>query len=129
MTASGLTRRALLLAAASGVACSADAVPEPEPGLETPGSFVASGPVSDGGFVLLRSLMSLRLDNGNTLLFFTRYDVRPKSFEHARELCRTTSDFPAVAMLQSPLKSEFELTPFRVVWFRTLTQEERDVLG
>jgi hypothetical protein len=123
-----MTRRALALVAvaASLAGCSADAVDEPEPELETPGAFVA---VDDGAgaYEILRTLTSLEVGNDRDVIFFTLFAPTAVDFEQARELARD----PAL-----PIQDELVLLPedyvlsrsWKVVWFRTLTEEERDIL-
>jgi hypothetical protein len=114
---------ALLLSLAALPACSSEALPEPEPALDTPGAFVAADDPA-GGLRLLRTLDGLLLEN-DTILFVTIYDVAPASFDEAR----------AMAM-DHGIRIRFELEfisknfiregNHRVVWFRTLTEEEEE---
>jgi len=106
--------------------CSADAAPEPEPTVETPGAFVAVQ-TDSGAFVLHRILNVLRLENGEELVFSTIYAPESPDFEAARELAREPR-LPISHELSAVLLSALTERPWRVVWFRTLTDEELDVL-
>lgn len=125
MDSERLTTAALLAIGLLGLtACGAsDTLPEPEPELETPGAFVAQRG-SDGVFVLLRTLDKLTVENQDTLLFFTVYDVTPKSWDDARELSKRAS-LPVENQAVTAFEKLFLETPHRVVWYRTLTDEER----
>jgi hypothetical protein len=122
----GIMRGAALMAVSLLLGCSADAVDEPEPTLETPGAFVA---IDDGAgsYELLRTLTSLEVGGGQDVMFFTLYAASAGDFDRARELARD----PLL-----PIQDELVLLPkedvlareWKVVWFRTLNDEERSVL-
>jgi len=103
-------------------ACSSDALPEPEPELEQPGAFVAVERGA-GGLALFRTLAVLHVENGDTILFVTVYDVEPSSFEEARELSKD-HDLRIRELVTSASRNVLILSRHEVVWFRTLTEEE-----
>lgn len=111
----------LSLLAVTGCAAS-DTLPEPEPTLETPGAFVAQQEPS-GRIVLLRTLDKLTIENQDTLLFFIQYDVSPKDWDGARELSKRAY-LPVEFQQVSAIESLFVQAPHRVVWYRSLTDEE-----
>lgn len=103
--------------------CSSDAVLAPEPAYDQPGAFVA---VDDGGeaLTLFRTLDTLKLQVG-TYLFMTEYDVAPLDWEEAQALAKEP-DLPIrTALLLEPVRIVTD-NPYQVVWFRTLTDEERE---
>jgi hypothetical protein len=107
-------------------ACSADAADEPEPTLETPGAFVAVG-IDESGYRIWRTLTAIRLENRQEVLFFTAYAPVAEDFAEARELARD----PDLEVGQSLVVSSREYVteqPWKVVWFRTLTDEELSVV-
>ncbi|MBK7581800.1 MAG: hypothetical protein IPI67_16530 [Myxococcales bacterium] len=106
--------------------CASDAVDAPEPTLETPGAFVAQE-VHPQELHLLRVLGALHLENGQTILLMRRFAARPSTFEAARELAKQP-DLAIDLGLTSAVESEFVTLPYRVVWFRTLNEQERDAL-
>lgn len=119
-------RRALLFALLSNcVGCSADAVSEPEPTLDTAGVFVVTGPVA-GSYTLFRVLLTLNFANQQSILFVFRYIDIPKSVAEARALAQRSS------LQHTPLETypreSFVANGYEVVWFRTLTDEERDAV-
>ncbi len=107
-------------------ACASDAAEAPEPTLETPGAFVAQE-VHEQEIHLFRVLGALHLENGQTMILMRRFAPRPTSFEAARELAKQP-DLPIDLGLTSAVESEFITLPYRVVWFRTLNEQERDAL-
>jgi cytosine/adenosine deaminase-related metal-dependent hydrolase len=114
---------ALLLSLAVLPACSSEAAPEPEPAVDTQGAFVAADDLA-GGLRLLRTLDGLRLDN-DTILFVTIYDVTPASFDEARVMAMD----PGIRIrveLEFISKNFILEGDHRVVWFRTLTEEEEE---
>ena len=123
-----LCMRALLLALlATGLgACSADAAEEPEPTIDTPGAFVAVQS-EEGPYLLHRTLSVLLLETGEELLFATVYAAQARDFAEARELAQEP-DLPKLRELEGVLKSELTSRSWKVVWFRTLTDEELDVI-
>lgn len=120
-----LSRRAAILSLAALAACSSDAAPLPEADLGTPGAFVA---VQDyevpGEIALLRVLDHLQLEN-DRLLFLSVYDVKPASFDEAREMSKS-HDIPL--RLEIRIEPDKVVTdhPYEIVWFRTLTKEEQE---
>lgn len=113
---------ALLMLSLSLSACASETLPEPEPELRTPGTFVAQQEAS-GELILLRTLDKLTVENQDTLIFFKLYDVAPKSWDDAREIARR-HDLPVRATQITAFEELFVKTPYRVVWYRTLTPEE-----
>jgi len=119
-----LDRRTLLVAATWLFGCSADAVDEREPTLETIGVFVARS-ASEGGYTLHRVLYALRLQTDDTSLFISTYAVRPRTLEEAREASR--SEALAVQMpVEVVSLRQFAAVPHEIVWFRSLNREERE---
>ncbi|MFZ5889454.1 MAG: hypothetical protein ACOY0T_00145 [Myxococcota bacterium] len=119
-------RRQLLVGLPLCIACSATAVDEPPPRLDTAGSFIAS-PNGSGGYLLFRTLLGLRLET-ETVLFMLRYGVMAASINEARALAQSHS-LGTPREFESHAMSEFERVGFEVVWFRTLTDDERAVLS
>jgi hypothetical protein len=124
-----MTRLAVLLFALSAsllAGCSADALDEPEPELLTPGAFVAVDD-GEGAYEILRTLTSLGVGDDRNVIFFTVFAPTAPDFDRARELARD----PAL-----PIRDELVLLPedyffprsWKVVWFRTLSEEERSIL-
>lgn len=114
-----------LACGALSAACSSDDAPEPEPKLETPGAFVAVQEEA-GGLTLQRTLDTLSLQN-DTVVFLTIYDVNPPTFEAAREMAKDR-DIPIRIEVEVQSHSAIVARPYRVVWFRTLTDEEKERL-
>ena len=104
-------------------ACSSDTAPEPEPEFEQPGAFVAVDR-GDGALTLYRTLDRLRLEDGVTIMFVTVYDVRPPDWDAAREASKDPDLAVREAFRYEP-RAVFTTNPQRVVWFRTLTDEEK----
>jgi hypothetical protein len=122
----GVVRLLVLLLLSTWLpACASDAAPEPEPRLEQPGAFVA---VDDGEaeLTLFRTLSTLYAD-GDTILFVTLYDVEPSTWEEAREVSKG-HDIPVRELVTFASKNLVIKNPYRVVWFRTLTQEEEELV-
>lgn len=103
-------------------ACASETLPEPEPELLTPGTFVAQQE-SAGNLILLRTLDKLTVENDDTLIFFRHYDVTPESWDDARELAKR-HDLPVRVAEITAFEKLFIKTPHRVVWYRTLSEEE-----
>ena len=121
-----LARRAMLLGLVLATsACSADDVTLSEPKLETPGSFVATEAPDGHGFLLLRTVMALKLEN-ELVLFMLRYPETPATLEEARALAQGGT--LATMDVQLSLAKDLTVRGYDVVWFRTLTAEERDVV-
>jgi hypothetical protein len=118
--------RGLFAAAAFAalVACSADAVDEAPATLETVGAFVARTD-PEGGFRLHRVLYVLRLPPMDSTLFITVYATRTSTIEQAREAAKGPA-LPIEVPVELFSKLQFASVPHEIVWFRSLTQEERD---
>jgi len=117
---------ALLFAGALLPACSSDTAPEPEAVLETPGAFTAFDE-SEGGagpLTLYRTLDILTLPN-DAVVFATIYAVEPASWAEAREMAKDPA-IPVREELQFLSRASISVYPHRVVWFRTLTDEEKE---
>jgi hypothetical protein len=116
-----LLRHVLLLLALLPLgACSADAVAEPEPAIETKGAFIAV--IVDGEYELLRTLTVLGSGGQDETLFVVPYLVEPESFEEARELAKNP-DLPK-GEVRAIGKRYITLREWRVVWFRSVSPEE-----
>jgi len=116
---------ALALASTWLPACASDAAPQPEPTLEEPGSFVAVQE-KPGVFSLQRTLDRVVLETG-TILVFTVYDVTPTSWSAARAISMG-HDIPILHETTALAEELFTQSDYRVVWFRTLTDEEEQRL-
>jgi hypothetical protein len=113
---------ALALASLFLPACASDTAPEPEPTLDDPGTFVGIQD-SAGRITLLRTLLRSFLDNG-AFLDFTAYDLEAASWSEARELAKGP-DLPVRVLVFAVSEDMFVAeTDYRVVWYRTLTEEE-----
>jgi hypothetical protein len=113
---------ALFAIAVSG--CSSDDVKVPEAELETPGAFIAiDGYDADNEFTLIRMIDRLDFEF-ETLLFFSVYDVKPASWEEAREVANGP-ELPLRAEIDAQPRPAITEHPWRVVWFRTLTATEQ----
>lgn len=120
-----LSSRTVLLSSllALQAGCSSDALTPPQPTLFTPGAFTAVDE-QNGRITLYRTLDYLEIET-DTLLFLTEYDVLPTSYDDARTLAQDP-DLPLrMASLGASAKL-FPGHPYQVVWFRTLTDEERE---
>lgn len=115
-----LFRRALLLSTLSLAACSADAVPEPEPTLETRGAFFAV--VVDGEYQLRRTLAVLARGSQDETLFVLPYTATPHSFDEARELAKDPA-LPAGDAIAIGRRYVVQ-REWKVVWFRSVSPEE-----
>jgi hypothetical protein len=105
-------------------ACSADETATPAPTFTTPGAFLAAhnGP---GEYRLARTLDRLAL--GQDLVVVTRYAPLVHSLDEARELAQS-AEIPVLdAAFIIPL-AELENGNWEVVWFRSLTEEEKEPL-
>jgi hypothetical protein len=103
--------------------CSSDAPNEPEPALDNAGAFAATE-AAGGELSLLRTLVVAHI-HSETIVFFTVYDVTPSSWDDAREIAKR-EELPIRQPLFFDSRDRFTANPYRVVWFRTLTKEERD---
>lgn len=115
-----LVRRALLLSALALAACSADAVPEPEPTLETRGAYFAL--VVDGEYQLRRTLAVLASGSQDETLFVVPYTATPRSFDEARELAKDPT-LPAGDVIAMGRRYIVQ-REWQVVWFRSVSPEE-----
>lgn len=108
------------VAAALLGACSSDAAVEPEPDIHTRGAFIAVR--GEAGLSLKRTLDTLVVQ-GSTLILVTEYAERPESWDEAREMAKRTDLLieHEVVFLDEVGITQLE---HRVVWFRTLTEEE-----
>lgn len=109
-----------LLPALAG--CSADSVEPSEPGVGTPGSFVAATD-AEGIIILLRTLRVVRIDSAESLYEAILYSGQPSSYDEA-EAWAKDRDWPVndphgIFSFRDVLSSHPE-----VVWFRTLTEDE-----
>jgi hypothetical protein len=104
-------------------ACSADAVPEPEVTVGTPGAFVAWVDRSDEGIRLFRTVGTSTFTSDDVLLLGILYADRPQSFEHAGELARVR-DLREQTHQYFIARSQLLSQPHEVVWFRTLTSAD-----
>lgn len=102
-------------------ACASDAAPEPEAGIETPGAFIAVDE-GKGALTLLRTIDTLSLQH-DTLLIVTIYDVDPTTWEEAREMSKS-HDLPIRLEIQFASRGPLIAHPHRVVWYRTLNEDE-----
>ncbi|HET9954558.1 MAG TPA: hypothetical protein VFQ61_08635 [Polyangiaceae bacterium] len=114
-----------LLAFAFG-ACSADESREPEPYHNTVGSFLARESEA-GRFELLHVLASLSPEAGGRYLLMLQYASTLQSVELARQLAQNlpTNSVPVIAGMR---EADLIAKPVTVVWFRTPTEAELDVL-
>jgi len=103
--------------------CASDDLILPEADLETPGAFVAvNGYDVDNEITLIRTIDRLVFEN-ETLLFFSVYNVTPGSWEEAGELSKRPK-LPLRAEIDAQPIGAITEHPWRVVWFRTLTEAE-----
>ncbi|MBK8253649.1 MAG: hypothetical protein IPK82_13405 [Polyangiaceae bacterium] len=112
-----------LVLSATLTGCATESIEEPEATVATPGAFVAvdtpSSPMS-----LLRTLDSFK-NGDDTILVFTEYNVIPDSWEEAEAMAKLP-DLP-IRYLETPGSfNTFTQFDHRVVWYRTLTDEERE---
>ena len=122
--ADSLRRALILMLVAGSVGCSADAVSESEPTLETAGAFVVTGPV-EGNYVLFRILLALTLENKRTVLLVFRHAV-VKSIAEGRALAQGPQLKDGI--VEGRARETFIMEGYTVVWFRTLTDEEKDAV-
>jgi hypothetical protein len=126
MIARAIASAALALVCATGASgCASDAAHAPEPDLMTAGTFVAVvGYDEPGHITLIRTLDHLELEN-DALLFMTVYDVHPSSWDEAREMAKS-HDIPIRLEIRIEPIDVVTGSPYRVVWYRSLTQAEED---
>lgn len=99
---------------------------EPLPALDTPGTFVVSAR-DGGGYRLFRTRTVIFIDERRTYLFFDEHLAGAESPESARNKARDPA-LPLVFVGPSLLE-RFLQTPWQVVWYRSLTEEERTSHG
>lgn len=103
-------------------ACSADAVTEPWPSLDTPGAYFASAR-EPSGYHLYRTISVLHIDTQRNAMFLDEHPGGAETLAEAERLARDAStrfvDGPVI------FKEALLRSPHRVVWFRSLTDEER----
>jgi len=99
-------------------ACSADALEEPEPAVETPGAIVVMEN-DDHSLQLMQTQGITGFGMGDPILFVDLYQDAPRTFAEARVMARdpnlrvrTKDYFIALVAVVS--------APHEVVWFRTL---------
>jgi hypothetical protein len=92
--------------------------------LETPGAFTAVDEAEGGRLTLYRTLDTLTLPN-DTIVFATVYDVEPTSYKEAREMAQNHA-LPVRLEVQFLSRAALSAHPYKVVWFRTLTDEEKE---
>jgi hypothetical protein len=102
--------------------CSSDAAPEPEADIRTPGAFVAVR--GEDAFSLSRTLDTLVVPDSK-LILFTEYAVSPQTWDEAREVSKRI-DLPIKTEVAFVDESGLVQQEHRVVWFRTLTEEEEE---
>jgi hypothetical protein len=119
-----MARRQVLRAAvaifgvAASLGCSADAVDAPEPGVSTPGAFVA---VEDDnlGIVMFRTQGTTGVGMGDPILIVDLIEAQPRSFEEARALARGP-DLPIRTSSYLITLRTVLTNPHEVLWFRSL---------
>jgi hypothetical protein len=104
--------------------CSADSVDEVPPTLETSGAFVARQDVIEGGYQLFRILQVLRVTPGDPTLFVTVYALNVESIEQARQAAKR-GNLPLRTPVDVVSSRQFAAVPHEIVWFRSLSDEER----
>lgn len=116
--------RATLLLFALGLlgGCSTEALDAPQPSMFTPGAFTAVDE-ENGTLTLYRTLDYLELET-DTLLFLTEYEATPRTYDEARESAKR-HDLPVRVASVGASAALFPGHPYQVVWFRTLTDEEK----
>jgi hypothetical protein len=121
-------RSFLAIALIPGVAgaCSADAAPEPEPTFRTPGAFLAARNAPNE-YTLARTLDQLPLTAGQDLLVVIRYAPVVESLAAARALAQSPSIPVQDGAFVIPA-SELGSDRWQVVWFRSLSEAEKEPL-
>lgn len=105
--------------------CASEDLEPIEPELLTPGAFVAVRDYDKGHeFSLIRTIdrYDFQVD---ILIFYSTYDVDPTSWEDARELSKQ-HDLPLRKLIEAQPTAAITTKEWRVVWFRTLTDAEKD---
>ncbi|MRG91169.1 hypothetical protein [Polyangium spumosum] len=106
-------------------ACSSDALTPPEARIDTPGAFVAmEGYEAEGELALVRILDRLQFEDAR-LLFMTVHDARPADFDEARELAKDP-ELPIRELIRIEPDTVVTQHAHEVVWFRTLTEKEKE---
>lgn len=111
-----------LALAALAPGCASESAPEPEPTIYTRGAFVAVR-VEDGHIRLSRTLDTFEVQT-DTSLIETEYAVTPVTFEEARLLAKLP-ELPIRLLVTASSGNSVEEREHEVVWYRTLTEEER----
>lgn len=115
----------LALAAMALSGCASDDVKLPEAELITPGAFIAVQHYEVGHeFTLIRTIDRLNFEF-ETLLFFSTYDVEPRSWDEAREMAKR-HDLRLRQEIDAQPTGAITERSWQVVWFRTLTEEEEE---
>jgi hypothetical protein len=76
-------------------------------------------------YVLLRVLQALETQTSETILFITVYGPRAQTVEQAEALAKRT-DLPVAAALRIMSLNTVLAGTWHIVWFRSLTAEERE---
>ncbi len=119
LAASALGIVALLAAPIAG--CSADEGAQPDPELTTPGAILGTER-PEGGILLMKVLQAYRFDDSLTLVV-TTYRPIAEDFAEARRLARQ----PDLPILEpSRLVGESDLGDYEILWWRSLSPDERD---
>jgi hypothetical protein len=106
--------------------CSADAVEEPLPALHLPGTFVVREN-DDGSFRLYRTRTAIAFTPERTFLFM---DEHPSAFDGVEDGRLKARDHDLVLVPTGPwLLTQFTKSPYWIVWYRSLTDEERGTSG
>jgi hypothetical protein len=106
--------------------CSADSVTPREPTVEQPGSFVAATD-TDGIIFLVRTLRLVPLGDQETLYEAIVYQGSPSSYDEAEAWAKDPAWPVARPHAIFSLGAILSFDP-EVVWFRSLTESERDAL-
>jgi hypothetical protein len=107
-------------------ACSADAVEQAPPSLETPGAFVVRER-DDGGYRLFRTRGFLAVDPERTYLLFDEHIAGAASLAEASGKARDPE--LALQFIGPYLRSQFVQRPYEVIWYRSMSEEERSAHG
>ena len=79
----------------------------------------------NGGYTLHRVLYALRVQSDDTSLFISTYAVRARTLDEARDLARS-GPLPVEVDVQVVSQRQFGSVPYEIVWFRSLTPDERE---
>lgn len=111
---------ALLAVLAAG--CSADAAPEPQPDVKTPGAMFAT-PQSDGEFSIAQMLAEVPVNDTESAFFVKTFHNRATSVDDAHRICR---DGPLAIREDATFVAATVLEASHVVWFVTLSDADLD---